>query len=44
MNYKVIQKDKEIFFKYAPKKSIKKENKKIIKENPFKVLKNLQFN
>ena len=44
MNYKIIQKDKEIFFKYAPKKSIKKENKKIIKENPFKVLKNLQFN
>ena len=44
MNYKIIQKNKEIFFKYAPKKSIKKENKKIIKENPFKVLKNLQFN
>ena len=44
MNYKIILKNKEIFFKYAPKKSIKKENKKIIKENPFKVLKNLQFN
>jgi len=44
MNYKIIHKDKDIFFKYAPKKSIKKENKKIIKENPFKVLKNLNFN
>ena len=44
MNYKIIQKDKEVFFKYAPKKSIKKESKKIIRENPFKILKNLDLN
>jgi len=43
MNYKIIQKDKDILFKYAPKKSIKKENKKIINESPFGVLKNLNF-
>ena len=44
MNYKIIEKDSEVFFKYAPKKNIKNENKKNIKENPFKILKNLNLN
>ncbi len=44
MNYKIIEKNNEIFFKYAPKKNIKREMKKTIKENPFKILKNLNFN
>ena len=44
MNYKIIEKNNEIFFKYTPKKNIKKEMKKTIKENPFKILKNLNFN
>ena len=44
MNYKIVEKDNEVFFKYAPKKKIKNENKKDIKENPFRVLKNLNFN
>ena len=44
MNYKVIEKDNEVFFKYDPKKNIKKEEKKIMKENPFKILKNLNLN
>jgi len=44
MNYKIIEKDNDIFFKYAPKKSIKKEGKKIVKENPFKILKSLNLN
>ena len=44
MNYKVIDKDKELFFKYSPKKKIKKTfNKKVIKENPFGILKNLNL-
>ena len=44
MNYKIIEKDSEVLFKYAPKKNIKNENKKNIKENPFKILKNLNLN
>ena len=44
MNYKIIEKDNEIFFRYYPKKSFKKSNKKMEKENPFGVLKNLNFN
>jgi ATP-dependent RNA helicase SUPV3L1/SUV3 len=45
MNYKVIEKDENIFFKYLPKKKAKNElHKKINKENPFGVLKNLNFN
>ncbi len=44
MGYKVIEKDNDIFFKYNPKKSSKKENKRFIKESPFKVLKNLNLN
>ena len=44
MNYKIIEKEKDIFFKYIPKKNIKKNNKKIIKESPFEVLKTLNLN
>jgi len=46
MNYKIYEKDKETYFKYLPKKS---KSKKFIKnnqlnDNPFKVLKNINFN
>ena len=45
MNYKVTEKNDEIFFKYFPKKKFKKMNEqKTKKENPFGVLKNLNFN
>jgi ATP-dependent RNA helicase SUPV3L1/SUV3 len=45
MNYKVFEKDDNVFFKYSPKKNNKKSfNKKISKENPFKILKNLNLN
>jgi len=44
MNYKIIEKDSEVFFKYVPKKNIKNEKKENIKENPFKILKNLNLN
>ena len=44
MNYKIIEKNSEIFFKYMPKKKIKRENRGNIKENPFGVLKNLNLN
>jgi ATP-dependent RNA helicase SUPV3L1/SUV3 len=43
MNYNVIEKENEVYFNYAPKKNFKKPNKKIIKENPFGVLRNLNF-
>ena len=44
MNYKTIEKDKDIYFKYNPKKQIKKAFKKLDSSNsPFKVLKNLNF-
>ena len=44
MNYRIIDKDNELFFKYSPKKKIKKIfNKKVIKENPFGILKNLNL-
>ena len=43
MNYKIMEKENEIFFKYSPKKSIKKTKDKIIKENPFQVLKDLNL-
>ncbi len=44
MNYNIFERDKDVFFKYAPKKT-KKENfsKKSKKESPFGVLKNLNF-
>ena len=44
MNYKIIEKNSEIFFKYTPKKKIKNSNKKNSKENPFGILKNLNLN
>ena len=45
MGYKVTEKETEVFFKYLPPKNVKKIfNKKISKENPFGVLKNLNFN
>ena len=45
MNYKVTEKNDDIFFKYIPKKVFKKSsNKRINKENPFGILKNLDLN
>jgi ATP-dependent RNA helicase SUPV3L1/SUV3 len=44
MGYKIIEKDDEVFFKYMPKKTFKKSEKKVLRENPFGVLKNLNFN
>ena len=45
MNYKTFEKDDHIYFKYSPKKQIKKSIRKIQPSNsPFKVLKNLNFN
>ena len=45
MNYKVIENKADIFFKYQPKKKIKKSfDKQTKRENPFKVLKKLNFN
>ena len=44
MNYKIIEKNNDIFFKYFPRKNLKKSIKKITKENPFGVLKNLNLN
>ena len=44
MGYKIIEKDNEVFFRYMPKKTFKKSESKVSKENPFGVLKNLNFN
>ena len=45
MGYRLIVKEKDLFFKYLPNKKSKKVNKKITnKESPFKVLKQLNFN
>jgi len=45
MNYKTYEKDNDLYFKYNPKKKIKKTFKKIDTSNsPFKVLKNINFN
>ena len=45
MNYKITEKNDEVFFRYFPKKKFKKPNEqKTKKENPFDVLKNLNFN
>ena len=36
MNYKITEKNNEIFFKYIPKKNLKKDfNKKILKRKSF---------
>ena len=44
MNYKVVERNEDLFFKYIPpKKSNKSFDKKINKENPFGVLKNLNL-
>ena len=44
MNYKVIKINDDLFFKYLPQKKTKKTfEKKINKENPFEVLKNLNL-
>ncbi|MDB9936353.1 helicase-related protein [Candidatus Pelagibacter sp.] len=45
MNYKTLEKDKDIYFRYSPQKQIKKPFKKSVSiNNPFKVLKNFNFN
>ena len=45
MNYKTFEKENELYFKYYPKKIIKKSTKRIVTSNsPFKVLKNLNLN
>jgi len=44
MNYKIIEKNDDIFFKYIPEKNIKKIKNKTTKESPFKVLKDLNLN
>ncbi len=45
MNYKILEKNNEIFFRYRPKKNIQKDlSKKTRKESPFGVLKNLNLN
>jgi ATP-dependent RNA helicase SUPV3L1/SUV3 len=45
MNYKAYEKDNEIYFQYSPIKEKKKNfiEKTNIKNNPFKVLKNINF-
>jgi len=45
MDYKIIEKENDTYFKYNPMKKRKNVNKKVItKENPFNVLKNLNLN
>ena len=45
MNYKIIEKENDTYFKYNPMKKRKNVNKKVTtKENPFNVLKNLNLN
>ena len=45
MNYKIIEKENDTYFKYNQMKKRKNVNKKVItKENPFNVLKNLNLN
>ena len=44
MSYKIIEKENETFFRYLPLKKPKKPNKKILKESPFGILKNLNLN
>ena len=44
MNYKIFEKNDQTFFKYIPTKKFKKiDSKKVSKENPFKILKNLNL-
>ncbi|MDA9767465.1 helicase-related protein [Candidatus Pelagibacter sp.] len=45
MNYKALERDKDIYFRYSPQKQIKKPFKKTVSiNNPFKILKNFNFN
>ena len=45
MNYKIYEKNEDLYFRYMPKKNLKKtDRKKTIKENPFGILKNLNLN
>ena len=45
MNYKTVERDRDIYFRYSPQKQIKKPFKKTVSiNNPFKVLKNFNFN
>ena len=45
MNYKITEKEENIYFKYSPKKVFKKSfAKKDKKESPFGILKNLHLN
>ena len=45
MDYKIVEKEQNIYFRYAPKKVFKKTFKnKNEKESPFGVLKDLQLN
>ena len=45
MGYRVIEKNDEVFFKYRPNKNNKKiYDKKVSKESPFGILKNLNLN
>ena len=44
MSYTVLERKNEVFFRYSPKKIYKKPNKRIINENAFGVLKDLNFN
>ena len=44
MNYKIYEKNEDLYFRYMPKKNLKKtDRKKTIKENPFGILKNLNL-
>jgi len=45
MNYKVMEKNEDLFFKYIPNKKFKKSFSKMTNaENPFGILKNLNLN
>ncbi len=45
MGYKITEKNNDLFFKYLPRRNNKRKvGKKITKENPFGVLKNLNLN
>ncbi|XOJ73307.1 helicase-related protein [Candidatus Pelagibacter sp. Uisw_114] len=45
MNYKILERDKDIYFRYSSQKQIKKPFKKTVSiNNPFKILKNFNFN
>ena len=44
MSYKIYEKNEDLYFRYIPKKTLKKtDRKKTIKENPFGILKNLNL-